>query len=145
MEATLTRRTLNWTAAQIAARSAADKASELGVAINVSVVDASGLPLAFTRINDAPIHSIAIAEDKAVTAVSYGLATGDWDGEIGGVPRVWDSLVARPRFCALGGGFPIRVDGDLVGGIGVSGGTEEQDVVCALAGLVALGPAEPAE
>ena len=139
MEATLTQRTLNWTAAQAAARSAAEKASELGVAVNVAVVDASGLTLAFTRMNGAPIHSISIAEDKAVTAVSYGLATGDWHGEVGDVPRVWDSLVAVPRFCALGGGFPIRFDGDLIGGIGVSGGTEDEDIVCANAGLDALG------
>lgn len=129
---------LAWTAAQTAVRSAADKAAELGVAVNVSVVDAVGLPLAFARINGAPIHSISIAEDKAVTAVSFGLATGAWHDEVGNVPRVWDSLVARPRFCALAGGFPIRLDDAVVGGIGVSGGTEEQDVECASAGLAAL-------
>lgn len=139
MSHTLSQQTLSWTAAQAAARSAADQAEALGVAVNVSVVDASGLPLAFTRINGAPIHSIAIAEDKAITAVSYGLATGEWDGEVGDVPRLWDSLVARPRFCALGGGFPIRVDDALVGGIGVSGGTEDEDIRCASAGLAALG------
>ena len=55
------------------------------------------------------------------------------------MPRLWDSLVARPRFCALGGGFPIRVDDALVGGIGVSGGTEDEDIRCASAGLAALG------
>jgi uncharacterized protein GlcG (DUF336 family) len=130
---------LAWTAAQTAARSAADKAAELGVAVNVSVVDAVGLPLAFARINGAPLHSISIAEDKAVTAVSFGLATGEWHDAVGGVPRVWDSLVARPRFCALAGGFPIRQGDAVVGGIGVSGGTEEQDVACASAGLAALG------
>ena len=129
---------LAWTAAQTAARSAADKAAELGVAVNVSVVDAVGLPLAFARINGAPLHSISIAEDKAVTAVSFGLATGEWHDAVGGVPRVWDSLVARPRFCALAGGFPIHEGDAVVGGIGVSGGTEEQDVACASAGLAAL-------
>ena len=138
MSQTVAQQNLSWTAAQTAVRSAADKAAELGVAVNVSVVDAAGLPLAFTRINGAPLHSIQIAEDKAATAASYGLATGDWDGEVGGVPRVWDSLVARPRFCALGGGFPIRIEDAVVGGIGVSGGTEEEDIECANAGLAAL-------
>lgn len=134
-----TQTTLGWQAARDAAASAMAKADELGVRVNVSVVDVSGLPLAFMRTNGAPIHSIDIAHDKAVTAVSYGLATGDWDKEVGEVPRLWDSLVARRRFCALGGGFPIRIGGDVVGGIGVSGGTEEQDIECAGAGLGALG------
>lgn len=139
MSHTCTQPTLSWRAAHDAAMSAMKRANQLGVAVNVSVVDASGLPLAFLRVNGAPLHSIAIAEDKARTAVSYGLETGAWDGELGGVARLWDSLVARPGFCALGGGYPIRIDGDLVGGIGVSGGTEEQDAECASAGLGALG------
>jgi len=131
--------TLASRAARRAAEAAMDKADELGVAVNVSVVDASGLPLAFLRTNGAPLHSIHIAVDKAVTSASFGIASGAWDGEVGKVPRLWDSLVARPGFCALAGGFPVNIDGDVVGGIGVSGGTEEQDVECARAGLAALG------
>ena len=85
MTRTVTQLNLEWTAAQAAVRSAAEKAAELGVAVNVSVADASGLPLAFARINGAPIHSISIAEDKAATAASFGLATGDWHDEVGSV------------------------------------------------------------
>ena len=139
MDLTVTQRNLTWTAAQAAVRAAADKAAALGVAVNVSVVDAAGLPLAFARVNGAPIHSIHIAEDKAATAASFGLPTGEWHGAVGAEPRLWDSLVARPRFCALAGGFPIRVDDAVVGGIGVSGGTEDEDVECAGAGLAAIG------
>lgn len=139
MSHVVTQPTLGSKAARVAASAAMDKADELGVPMNVTVVDASGLPLAFLRANGAPLHSIQIAEDKAVTAVSFGIASGAWDREVGDVPRIWDSLVARRGFCALAGGFPIRIDGGLVGGIGVSGGTEEQDVECAHAGLAALG------
>jgi len=139
MSHTLAQTTLGWQAARDAAASAMAKADQLGVPVNVSIVDVSGLPLAFMRTNGAPIHSIDIAQDKAVTAVSFGVATGDWDKDVGDVPRLWDSLVARRRFCALAGGFPIRIDGEVVGGIGVSGGSEEQDMECAGAGLGALG------
>lgn len=139
MRHAVTQPTLASKAARLAALAAIDKADELGVPMNISVVDASGLPLAFLRSNGAPLHSIRIAEDKAVTAASFGLASGAWDTEVGNTPRLWDSLVARPGFCALAGGFPIRIEGSVVGGIGVSGGTENQDVECARAGLAVLG------
>jgi uncharacterized protein GlcG (DUF336 family) len=139
MSTTVRQTTLAWQAARAAAGAAADKAEELGVPVNVAVVDGSGLTLAFLRQNGAPLHSVSIAEDKAYTAVSFGLPTAQWHEEVGSVPRLWDGLTARERFCVLGGGLPIRVEGDLVGGIGVSGGTEEQDEECADAALAVLG------
>jgi uncharacterized protein GlcG (DUF336 family) len=125
-------------AALRAAAGAVQQALKLGIKINAAVCDASGTPMAFLRMNGAPLHSISISEDKAYTAASFGVATSQWvqilsthsDGVRLGLP-------ARPRFVQFGGGLPITINGKLVGGIGVSGGSEQQDEECARFGLIA--------
>ena len=134
----VTERSISWQTAHQAVRRAVDKADELGVAINVSVVDRGGNPLAFLRMNGAPLHSISIAEDKAYTAVSFGFSTADWMDAIGDVPQLREGLVQRDRLVIFGGGLPLTVDGELVGAIGVSGASEEQDDLCAQAGVDSL-------
>nr|WP_308113420.1 heme-binding protein [Alicyclobacillus tolerans] len=52
--------------------------------------------------------------------------------------KILTSIVHTPRLTAFGGGFPIKIDGVLVGGIGVSGGHYTQDMMCAQAGLAVL-------
>jgi uncharacterized protein GlcG (DUF336 family) len=112
----------------------------MGVCINVAVVDASGVLAAFLRMPGAPLHSVDIAIDKAYTAVSFGLATSQWQEALQQhSAAVRDGLVRRPRFVAFGGGLPLMETGQRIGGIGVSGGSEQQDEVCARAGLAALG------
>ncbi len=134
----VTEHSISWDAAQLAVRCAAGRADELGVAINVSVVDRGGNPLAFLRMNGAPLHSISIAEDKAYTAVSFGFSTADWMDAIGDVPQLREGLVHRDRLVIFGGGLPLEMDGELVGAIGVSGASEEQDGLCAQAGVDSL-------
>ncbi len=134
----VTERSIGWEAAHQAVRCAVARAGELGVAINVSVVDRGGNPLAFLRMNGAPLHSISIAEDKAYTAVSFGFSTADWMDAIGDVPQLREGLVQRDRLVIFGGGLPLTVDGELVGAIGVSGASEEQDDLCAQAGADSL-------
>lgn len=133
-------RTIDWPAAARAAHAAADAAERLGVRVNVAVVDAAGLLAAFVRMPGAPLHSIDIAIDKAYTAASFGLPTDAWHVALAShSDAVRQGLVLRPRFVAFGGGLPI-VEGDaLIGGIGVSGGSEAQDAQCAHAGLDAAG------
>jgi uncharacterized protein GlcG (DUF336 family) len=117
---------------------AVQHAIKLGIKINVAVCDASGTQMAFLRMNGAYLHSISISEDKAYTAASFGLPTSQWaqilsthsDGVRLGLP-------ARPRFVQFGGGLPISIKGTVVGGIGVSGGSEQQDEECARFGLIA--------
>jgi uncharacterized protein GlcG (DUF336 family) len=121
-----------------AVRGAVEQATELGIKINVAVCDASGTQMAFLRMNGAYLHSISISEDKAYTAVSFGIPTSQWaqilsehsDGVRLGLPM-------RSRFVQFGGGLPISIDGKVIGGIGVSGGSEEQDEECARFGLIA--------
>lgn len=114
-------------------------AAEAGVAVCVAVVDRAGHPLVFKRQPGAPFHSIDIALDKAYTAVSFGLATGKWDKRLAeGSEMLRHGLMHRERFVGFGGGLPIKHDGQRVGAIGISGGSEAQDVAfceAALAGL----------
>ena len=121
-----------------AVEGAVQHAVKLGVKINVAVCDASGTRMAFLRMNGAYLHAITISEDKAYTAASFGIPTSQWaqilsdhsDGVRLGLP-------ARPRFVQFGGGLPISINGTVVGGIGVSGGSEQQDEECARFGLIA--------
>ena len=116
------------------------KANALGLRVNVAVVDRSGMLAAFLRMPGAPLHSVDIAIDKAYTAVSFGLATGRWTEALKEhSDAVRDGITRRPRFVAFGGGLPILEGGELIGGIGVSGASEQQDEDCARAGLASIG------
>lgn len=138
---------IGWEVAATAARAAVAHAERLGIRINVAVVDAGGLLAAFLRMPGAPLHSVDIAIDKAYTAASFGLATSQWHTVLQQHSEaVRQGLVLRPRFVAFGGGLPIcdggsdveRRGGQRIGGIGVSGGSEQQDEDCAHAGLAAI-------
>ena len=123
-----------------AAAAAVQAASDLGVPVNIALVDAAGVLAAFVRMPGAPLHSIDIAIDKAYTAASFGLPTGQWPEVLAThSAAVRDGIVLRPRFVAFGGGLPVVENGARIGGIGVSGGSEAQDEIIACAGLRALG------
>lgn len=138
---------IGWEAAATAARAAVAHAERLGIRVNVAVVDPGGTLAAFLRMPGAPLHSVDIAIDKAYTAVSFGLATSQWHAVLQQHSEaVRQGLVLRPRFVAFGGGVPICESGPdgepgggpRIGGIGVSGGSEQQDEDCAHAGLAAI-------
>ena len=136
----VTQRTIDAPAALRAVQAAIRHATQIGVRVNVSVVDATGVPAAFARMAGAPLHSIDIAIDKAYTAASFGLATSQWHKVLQEhSPAVREGLVLRPRFVAFGGGLPILENGLRIGGIGVSGGSEQEDEAIAQAGLKAIG------
>jgi uncharacterized protein GlcG (DUF336 family) len=139
-KASVAARTLAAGAAHAALGAAVAEAERLGVRVNVALVDACGVLAAFLRMPGAPLHSVDIAVDKAYTAVSFGLPTSRWTDVLQShSAAVRQGLVLRPRFVAFGGGLPVVDDGQLVGGIGVSGASEEQDEAIARAGLVAMG------
>ena len=132
--------TVDWHAAHHAVGAAVQAAQGLGARINVAVMDASGALVAFLRMPGAPLHSADIAIDKAYTAASFGLATSQWTAALQQhSAAVREGLVLRPRFVAFGGGLPILEDGQRLGGIGVSGGSEQEDEACARAGLASIG------
>ncbi|HDZ57638.1 MAG TPA: heme-binding protein [Pseudomonas xinjiangensis] len=126
---------LRWEMALKAVETATTKALELDILINVAVVDQAGNPLAFARMNGSFLHSADIASDKAYTAASFGFPTSEWMEILEANPAMRLGFPQRPRLVVFGGGLPIKVDGQCIGGIGVSGGSEAQDELCARAGL----------
>ncbi|MBM3776823.1 MAG: heme-binding protein [Acidimicrobiia bacterium] len=118
---------------------AQQKAVELELNVCVAVVDESGLLKCFSRMDGAPMLAIDIAKDKAWTAVSFGIPTDAWHDFIKNDPPLLDGITKVPRLIVFGGGYPIQIDGQVVGGIGVSGGHYSQDMACAKAALALLG------
>lgn len=133
---------LTWQGASLAVEAALRRAEQLGIRVNAAVVDCGGTTLSFLRMTGAFAASDDIAVDKAWNAATFGFATDQWMQLIGDSERLRLGLAMRPRVSVIGGGLPIVLDGERVGGIGVSGGTEAEDIDCARAALAALGAAE---
>jgi len=111
------------------------KARQLGVAENVAILDDGGNLKAFGRMDGAPILCIEMAQNKAYTAL-FGVSTQDFFNFIQGDPSLLAGIPTLSRVAAWGGGFPIKVNGEVVGAIGLSGAHAVQnDVDCARAAL----------
>lgn len=134
--------------AQTAIEAARQKAQEIGTQMCIAVVDSGANLKGFVRMDDAWLGSIDIATKKAQTACYFGMPTGQI-GELSqpgnplyGIEHSNNGLITFP------GGFPIvNAEGILIGGIGVSGSTVENDFLVAKAGAEAIGitdlPAHP--
>src|ERR1700687_4582193 len=121
------------------------KARELGVTENVAILDDGGNLKAFRRMDGAPLLSIEIAQNKAYTAL-FGISTQELFNFIQGDPSLLAGMPTLPRMAAWGGGFPIKVNGEVVGAIGLSGApTVQNDVDCARAALALVPDAVPAD
>jgi uncharacterized protein GlcG (DUF336 family) len=121
------------------------KATELGFAENVAILDDGGNLKAFRRMDGAPILSTEIAQNKAYTAL-FGVPTQDFFDFIQGDPAMLAGIPTLARVAAYGGGFPIRVNGDIVGAIGLSGApTVQNDEECARAALALVTDAATAK
>jgi uncharacterized protein GlcG (DUF336 family) len=115
------------------------KAAELGVPMVVAVCDESGVLKAFSRMDEAALLSVRIAQDKAYTAVGFGMPTDAWHDFIKDDPPLAAGAVGGiDRLVIFGGGYPIKVGDRIVGAIGVSGGHYTQDMEVAQAGLAAI-------
>ena len=120
--------------AQKMVEAAARKAREIGVPQVIAVLDEGGTLKAFCRMDGAALISVEIAQNKAFTAL-FGFPTSDFFEFIKGDQSLLFGLPQLPRVAAYGGGFPIRINGSVVGAIGVSGGTVQNDIDCAEAAL----------
>src|SRR3981081_4511123 len=131
--------------AQKMVNAAVAKAKELGVSENVTILDDGGNLKAFGRMDGAPIPTIEMAQNKAYTAL-LGVSTQDFFNFIQGDPSLLAGIPTLARMAAWGGGVPIKGNGEVVGGIGVSGAPIVQnDIDCARAALALLPDAVPTE
>ena len=114
------------------------KAQEIDTLMNIAVVDAGGNLKAFTRMDGAWLGSIDIAIKKARTARFFNMNTGDI-GELSqpGAP-LFNIEVSNGGLITFPGGVPLRDGNDIVGAIGVSGSSVENDHTVAEAGAKAI-------
>jgi uncharacterized protein GlcG (DUF336 family) len=127
--------------AQQMVNAAVKKAKELGVSENVVILDDGGNLKAFSRMDGAPIPTIEMAQNKAYTAL-LGVSTQDFFNFIQSDRSLLAGIPTLSRMAAWGGGFPIKVNGEVVGAIGVSGAPMVQnDVDCARAALALVSDA----
>jgi uncharacterized protein GlcG (DUF336 family) len=122
------------------AKNAAERAEAASVAnkvpVAVCVVDVHGNVVLQHRMAEAPVFSIELSERKAYTSALVGMRTADLLPLVQpGQPLFPLSTVSEGRFCAMGGGVPLTSEGRVVAGVGVSGGTVEQDVAIVEAAL----------
>ncbi len=112
-----------------------NKADELGIRINAAIVDDGGNLKAFIRMDEAALLSSGIAQNKAYTAAAFGKSTEEWYPMIKDEPSLLTGIVHTEKLVVFGGGIPLIFNGKIVGGVGVSGGTADEDVQCATAGV----------
>ncbi|MGW1169781.1 GlcG/HbpS family heme-binding protein [Streptomyces sp. NPDC002550] len=117
-------------------------AARIGFAAAVAVTDPGGHLKAFDRADDAPFLTAEVALDKAWTAAAFHIPTHAWNDYLAN-PQI-APLSSHPRLMAVGGGYPIIENGRCVGGLGISGGSYEQDQQAAEEALAALGFELPA-
>lgn len=117
------------------------KALQQGWAMSFAVVDTAGNLAALARMDGARWLTAGIAQSKAFTAATFRRSSTEVAELAQTRSQLFGSIaeiVGRPLLLA-GGGLPLILKGELLGGVGASGGTEEQDIECAKAGLVAIG------
>ena len=131
---------LNLAGAETVLEAAKKKATAMGLKCNIAIVDDGGHMLAFARMDGARPASAATALTKAVSAATFRQETGPLPAK--GEPDVLLSLsiqnASGGKITTLKGGVPIVIDGQVVGAIGVGGGTGEQDAEVAKGGIQAL-------
>jgi uncharacterized protein GlcG (DUF336 family) len=131
--------TLSLSAAQRIADTAVIAAQSHGVSACIAVTDPTGEPIVTVRMDGAPRLSAEVARNKAFTVASFnGQPTHGWWPAIADDPSLVHGITHTPRLIVFAGGVPVRVDGALVGAVGVSGGSADQDRAIAEAAADAL-------
>jgi len=125
-------------AAMVALRSVVKKAEDLDIAVSVAILDRFGHAVATVHMDGAFLPSRGIARDKAYTAVGFRLPSARWEDLLPKGSSIRESIMHQPGMAFFGGGLPIEIGGEVIGSIGVSGGSESQDESCAKAGIDAI-------
>ena len=125
--------------AQAVVDAAVEKAEEIGVPMNVAVVNDGNNLTAFARMDNAWLGSIDIAQNKAYTARSFDMSTKDLAPLCQpNQPLFGINASNQGRLIIFAGGIPLTNGDEVVGAIGVSGGSVEQDQEVAEAGVAAF-------
>jgi uncharacterized protein GlcG (DUF336 family) len=129
--------------ARLMVDAAVRRAKELGVPQSVCVVDEGGFPIVIERMDGARVTGPQIAWNKAFTAAGHKRSTHLFNTPPNGPALPGNEAFGiqwsfEGKFAAFVGGFPVVVEGEVVGGVGLSGGNGEQDTACGLAALDAL-------
>jgi uncharacterized protein GlcG (DUF336 family) len=139
MAATFDRPSVSTELARTMIEAAEKKAAQMGHPFVIAIVDESGVLKAFSRMDGAALLSVQVAQDKAYTAIGFGMATDAWHEFVkDDPPLAMGAATGIDRLIVFGGGYPITIGGAVVGGIGVSGGHYSQDMEVAQAGLSAV-------
>lgn len=115
-------------------KSCIKKAEEIGVPMVICVADINGNPVVFVRMDGALLVSIEVAMGKAYTSAAFKLPTNELyelskpEGSLYGINKL-DKIIT------FGGGYPLISNGEVIGSIGVSGGTVEEDMMVASSGV----------
>ncbi|SFL56969.1 Uncharacterized conserved protein GlcG, DUF336 family [Paenibacillus sp. 1_12] len=125
--------------AKVLLEAAERKAKELGLADDIAIVDDGANLIAFHRMDTARIAGIDIAQNKAWTSVAMKMPTSNLaQAALPGNPLFGVNTTNHGKIVILGGGIPLIMDGRIIGGIGVSGGTSVQDIEVANAAIHAF-------
>jgi uncharacterized protein GlcG (DUF336 family) len=139
MQVAVPRATLSVDAVQAMLNAAVARAKALGVRVHISVMDHAANLVGFISIDGAPRIAATTANRKAFTAVNTGMTTGRWEAFVSAMPASEQKIIdSIEGYIAAQGGYPVIRDGHVLGGIGVSGATQEIDADIAEAALAAL-------
>ena len=126
--------------AQILIEGATEHANAMGILVCIAVVDESGNLIAFHRMDGARVLSIGLSQDKAFTSAISRRPTAHYNKTaIPGSPSHGLHNAWGGRISTIAGGVPVEDEGTIIGAIGISGGTPEQDVACAEAAIAYFG------
>jgi uncharacterized protein GlcG (DUF336 family) len=122
--------------ARILIEGARQKAAQIGVPMCIAVTDDSGNLIAFERMNGGKAHSVHVSIDKAYTAGSARKATHEYNAaNVPGNLAFGIHTESGGRISTVGGGLPVFIEDQCVGGIGASSGSPQQDMEVSQAGL----------
>jgi uncharacterized protein GlcG (DUF336 family) len=116
-----------------------DEAESRSLSLAAAVVDDGGHVVASQRMDGSALGAMKLAVGKAYTSVLWAAPSGDFtqSTQPGGDDWGWNST--DPRIVVYAGGLPLLVDGELVGGVGASGASAEDDAECVSAAVRSLG------
>lgn len=135
-----TKNSITLTLAEKMISAAVKEAEKIKQPMVIAILDESAHLKAFRRMDGAALISIELAQNKAYTAVTHpwGLSTKEIFQHVQENPATLASIPQIPRYIMFDGGYPIKVDGEVIGGLGISGGNVDQDAIVAKAALAEI-------